>query len=324
EIFDICVNQHLGLGGGNMVYLDLTHMSREYLERKLGGILEIYRKFAGDDPCELPMKIFPGVHYSMGGLWTTYTRKSDGKGMEFGAPKSMMTNITGLYAFGEVNYQYHGGTRLGANALLSCIFDGLFCGKGVVNYVRDETAEPAAMIHQGIYDTMLKQEKSKVDALIERAGGENPYHIGIEMGEEMTAASTVVKTEARMQKALTKIQELQDRAENMTLSDTGMWTNQNLSYARALRDMLKLAEVILVGGIERKESRGSHYRTDYPERNDDRFLATTVASYDATTGRPTISWEDIDADLVAPRARTYGAVDKAHNAKTQAAKPVTA
>ena len=76
EIFDICVNQGMGVGGENQVYLDLTHLDRDYLERKLGGIVEIYRKFVGEDPAEVPMRIFPGVHYSMGGLWTTYTPRT--------------------------------------------------------------------------------------------------------------------------------------------------------------------------------------------------------------------------------------------------------
>ena len=308
EIFDVCVNEGLGIGGGNMVYLDLSHMDADYLERKLGGILEIYRKFAGEEPSETPMKIFPGVHYSMGGLWTTYEAKPDLQGMVYGSPSSMVTNIPGLYAFGEVNYQYHGGTRLGANALLSCIFDGLFCGAGVVTYVQD-VGRPAAELNVGPFEAVVAQETSKVEGLIAGAGDENPYRIGREMGEEMTAASTVVKTEERMLSAMTKLHELQERATRMRLSDTGMWTNQNLSYARALRDMLMLAEVILQGGIDRKESRGSHYRSDYTERNDEQFLNTTIASYDPATGRPVITWEDIELGLVEPRARTYGKVE---------------
>ncbi len=307
EIFDTCVNQGLGIGGGNMVYLDLSHMDSEYLERKLGGILEIYRKFAGENPTEVPMKIFPGVHYSMGGMWTTYTPADDLKGMVPGATNSMMTNIPGLYAFGEVNYQYHGGTRLGANALLSCIFDGLFCGAGVANYAREQ-AKCAEDLDAAPFAAVVDQEERKVRALIEGSGGENPYEIGREMGDEMTAASTVVKTEERMLKGMEKIRELQDRAQNMTLSDTGMWTNQNLSYARALRDMLILAEVILRGGIDRKESRGSHYRPDYPER-DDAFLKTTMARHDPGSGRPEMWYEAVEIGLVQPRARTYGAVD---------------
>src|SRR5690606_11988309 len=160
EIFEVCVNG-FGIGGENSVYLDLTHLGREYLERKLGGIIDIYRKFVGEAPVDVPMRIFPGVHYSMGGLYTTFTAKDDDRGMVFGAPNSMMTNVPGLYAFGEVNYQYHGANRLGANALLSCIFDGLFCGMGVVNFVRDVNRRSAVGRSQGVYDAIVKQEEAR-------------------------------------------------------------------------------------------------------------------------------------------------------------------
>ena len=309
EIFDICVNEGLGVGGGNMVYLDLTHLGREYLERKLGGIIEIYRKFVGEDPAEVPMKIFPGVHYSMGGLWTHYEAKDDLNGMVFGAPKNMMTNVNGLYAFGEVNYQYHGANRLGANALLSCIFDGLFCGQSVVNHVRDGLDHSAEDVHQSVYDRVVAQEEDRGKQLIASTGGENPYQIGRELGDEMTAACTVVKTEQRLLKAREKLAELRDRFARVSLTETGMWTNQNLSYARAVGDMVKLADAILEGSIARKESRGAHYRTDYPDRNDDQFLKTTVATFDAESGRTKIDFEPVETGLVKPRARTYGRVD---------------
>ena len=308
EIFDICVNQGLGVGGGNMVYLDLTHLGREYLELKLGGIIEIYRKFVGEDPALVPMKIFPGVHYSMGGLWTQYTAKDDLRGMAMGSANSMMTNIPGLYAFGEVNYQYHGANRLGANALLSCIFDGLFCGAGVANYVLEGVTTTSARLDQSIYDAAVSQQQEIVDRLINAGGKESPYQIGRELGEEMTAASTVVKSEQRLLRAIEALHQLQGRYQSIGLSDTGMWTNQNLSYARALGDMLKLAEVILQGGIDRKESRGAHYRTDFPDRDDANFLKTTVAKYDPDTGRPEIFLEPVETGLVPPRARTYGKV----------------
>ncbi len=319
EIFDVCVNHGMGVGGGNMVYLDLTEKPKEYLETKLGGILEIYRKFVGDDPTETPMKIFPGVHYSMGGLWTTYTPKADGRGMEHGAPNSMMTNIAGLYAFGEVNYQYHGGTRLGANALLSCIFDGLFCGFGVANYARDVAPSPVEADAK-LFDSARAAEESRQQQLIDGRGEENPYLIGKELGEEMTACSTVVKTEQRMLQGMAKLQQLKERAARMRLSDTGLWTNQNLSHARAVMDMIRLGEAMLLGGLERKESRGSHYRLDYPERDDARFLKTTLATFDAAADRPVITWEDVNVSLVEPRARTYGKVDATPTTKASGEK----
>ncbi|MFZ9914297.1 MAG: succinate dehydrogenase flavoprotein subunit [Phycisphaerales bacterium] len=307
EIFEICVKDGLGVGGGNMVYLDLTHLGRDYLERKLGGIIEIYRKFVGEDPAEVPMKIFPGVHYSMGGLWTTYTAKSDGKGMEMGAPNSMMTNIDGLFAFGEANYQYHGANRLGANALLSCIFDGLFCGAGVANYVRDRK-QSALDAAASVFTNAESREQARMQSLVDSKGGENPYAIAKEMGDEMTAASTVVKDAARLQQARTKLANLRDRFRRISLSDTGMWTNQNLSFARATGDMLILAEAIIEGGLERKESRGSHFRTDFPNRDDANFLRTTVAKFDPESTKPVIAFEPVPLPLVQPRARTYGKV----------------
>jgi succinate dehydrogenase flavoprotein subunit len=308
EIFNVCVNEGRGIGGGNMVYLDLSHIPAEELDRKLGGIMEIYEKFAGDDPRYAPMKIFPAVHYTMGGLYTTYEANDNKQGMKLGSHNAMMTNIKGLYALGECNYQYHGGTRLGANALLSCIFDGLFCGMGIANYAREGKGTPASEIAQNVFDRAVEQEEAKAKKLIDTAGndGENPYLIAKEMGEEMTAASTVVKTEERMLQAMDKVRELQGRFENVSLSDSGMWTNQNLSFSRAVGDMLIQAEVILQGGIDRKESRGSHYRPDYPDRHDEQFMKTTVAAHDAETGHPKFWYEDIDATLVEPRARTYG------------------
>jgi len=304
EIFDVCVNDGLGVGGGNMVYLDLSFMENEELERKLGGIMEIYRKFAGDDPCELPMKIFPAVHYTMGGMWTTYTAKEDGRGMVEEAPNTMMTNIPGLFALGEASYHYHGGTRLGANALLSCAFDGLFAGTGIANYATNEP-KPAADFDDSIFNAVVDQEKQRQQKLIDATGDENPYAIAREMGEEMTAAATVVKTEDRMVKALADIQELQERYKNVSLADHDLWTNQNLAFARALDDMLIMAEFTLLGGINRKESRGSHYRPDYPERHDEQFLKTTIAEYDSATGKPKMSYEEVDISLVEPRARSY-------------------
>lgn len=113
EIFNVCVDRGLGIDGKNQVYLDVTHIDKPTLEYKLGGVLEIYKKFMGEDPYTKPMKVFPAVHYTMGGLWVDYYQ---------------MTNIPGLFAAGECEYQYHGANRLGANSLLSCIHGGTVAG----------------------------------------------------------------------------------------------------------------------------------------------------------------------------------------------------
>ncbi len=354
EIFDVCVNQHMGVDGENQVYLDLTHMDPEYLTRKLGGILEIYEKFVGDDPRFTPMRIFPTVHYSMGGLWTQHTPGSyrpdtqhgdhqpgwqapigtePGMGMQVGAPNNMMTNIKGLYAFGEVNFAYHGATRLGANALLSCIFDGLFCGQGVARYVKEhEPAEkPSTAMEASLFDSAASAEQTKADNLLATVGKgkespeTNPYVIGRELGEEMTAACTVVKTGERLGTCTSKLAELRERFERVRLGDAATWTNQSLSYTRSVGDMILLAQVIAKGSLERQESRGSHYRLDFPDRDDSRFLKTTIVEYhqgDADEHR--LSWGDVDTSLVKPRPRTYGKVDaKADTKPDKEAEPAS-
>jgi succinate dehydrogenase / fumarate reductase flavoprotein subunit len=349
EIFSICVNEGLGVWGENQVFLDLTHLPAS-THHKLEGILEIYKKFVGEDPQHEPMRIFPSVHYSMGGLWTTYTKgsynpadargkhksgspapieSSIGQGMQPGATNNMVTNVPGLYAFGEVNFAYHGANRLGANALLSCLFDGLFCGQGVVNYIRNEAPAkaPAADLPASTFDRVVAQESQKMQRLIATVGSgspepaTNPYQIGKELGDEMTSACTVVREAGRLKQCLAKLAELRERFSRARLGDNASWTNQSFSYTRAMGDMLILAEAVAQGALARRESRGAHYRTDFPDRNDAEFMKSTVARFDASANATSLTHQPIDASLIVPTARTYGKKD---DKKADAAKPVAA
>jgi succinate dehydrogenase / fumarate reductase flavoprotein subunit len=349
EIFDVCVNQDLGVGGENSVYLDLTHRDPDYLTRKLGGILEIYEKFVGEDPRFTPMKIFPAVHYSMGGLWAGFKPgsyqpaqplpghksgsrsplSSDiGQGMQPGAIENARTNIDGLYAFGEVSFAYHGANRLGANALLSCIFDGLFCGQSVLNYVKDcePSKSPADKLPDATYRRVVEQEENKQKNLLDSVSHAaedrtNPYIIHKELGNEMTAACTVVREENRLRQCQNKLRELRERFASVRLGDNAAWTNQTLSYTRAVGDMLVLSEALALGAVLRKESRGAHYRTDYPERDDENFMKTSLAKYDVSSKTTSIEFIPIDASLIQPRARTYGKKESDASGK---AKPAVA
>src|SRR5215208_1536886 len=284
EIFDVC-QKGFGVGGGNMVYLDLRDITKQIGRKavlgKLEGILEIYEKFVGTDPLDEPMKIFPAVHYSMGGLWTTFTKDAKTGGLKAGAPNNMSTNIPGLYAMGEVNFGYHGANRLGANSLLSCIFDGLFGGPGIKNYTTDAARVASADVPQGAYDAAVKQETDRQNWLLSNNGDENPYLLWQEMGKWMTDYCTVVRRRDGLEKTLARCQEWKGRYRRVKLSDTGMWTNQNLSFARAVRDMILQAEAILKGALLRTESRGAHYRDDFPRRDDANFLKATIATYNA-------------------------------------------
>ena len=259
EIFAVC-QQGLGVGGGNMVYLDLhdevQKRGRHALQNKLEGILEIYEKFVGTDPLDVPMKIFPAVHYSMGGLWAGLPKTPRPAGSSSGEPNNMMTNVPGLYAMGEVSFAYHGANRLGANSLLSCLFDGLFGGLCVRNYINDVVKGPASDLGESVYDAVVTQETDRQNWLVKNTGGENPYLLWQEMGKAMTDYCTVVRFNDKLEQTIEKCQDWKARYKRVQLSDTGMWTNQNLSFARA-RDMIAMAEAILQGALlsQRKQRR---------------------------------------------------------------------
>jgi len=163
------------------------------------------------------------------------------------------------------------------------------------------------------------QENDRVQWLIGNQGAENPYLLWQEMGKWLADHCTIVRYNDKLKLTLDKYQEWKERYRKVKLSDTGMWTNQNLSFARATRDMIVLAEAVLTGALLRNESRGAHYKPEYPERDDANFLKATIGRYDAKTQSPQISYEPVDTSLIAPRARTYG---KKPDAKAE--KPVAA
>lgn len=309
EIFKMCLDG-FGVGGGNMVYLDLgdevKRIGRAAILNKLEGILEIYEKFVGTDPLEEPMKIFPAVHYTMGGLYVGFVKDEKTGGLKAGDPGNMMTNVPGLYAMGESSFAYHGANRLGANSLLSCLFDGLFGGGCIRNYINDVVPTAAADLPGETYAAIVRQEEAKQARLINSKGDENPYLLWGDMGRAMTENVTVVRYNDRLEKTLAECQDWKARYANVRLSDTGMYTNQNLSFARALGDMILMAEALIKGALQRNESRGAHYKPDFAERDDETFLKTTLATYNAARAAAEISYGPVDVSLVPPRARTYG------------------
>lgn len=290
EIFDVCVNQKLGINGENMVYLDLSHKDPHELDVKLGGIIEIYEKFMGDDPRKVPMKIFPAVHYSMGGLWVDYDQQ---------------TNIPGLFAAGECDYSQHGANRLGANSLLSAIYGGMVAGPNAVRYISG-LEKSADSISSTVFDNHVKQEQEKWNGIMSmNKGTENAYVLHKELGEWMTANVTVVRYNDKLKQTDDKIVELLERYKNIDINDTAKWSNQGAMFTRQLKNMLHLARVITIGALNRNESRGAHYKPDFPERNDDEFMKTTMASFTGENTAPAFHYEEIDVSLIPPRKRDY-------------------
>ncbi|HUK88491.1 MAG TPA: succinate dehydrogenase flavoprotein subunit, partial [Terriglobales bacterium] len=251
-IHKVVYEHDLGVEGQPMVYLDLTHIERAVLDRKLEGILEIYQKFIGDDPHDVPMKIFPGMHYTMGGLWVDFKQA---------------TNLPGIFAAGECEYQYHGANRLGANSLVSCIWGGFVAGPEAVKYA--VSAPPAT---NGCFEAERKRQEEINARLVKSDGTENPFRLWRELGEIMTRNCTVIRYNKNLKETDAKLHELLERFQHINLSDKQMWANTTFTFTRQLYNMLQLARVIAQGAGMRDESRGAHYKPEFPERDDKNWL----------------------------------------------------
>ena len=288
-IHKVVYEHELGIDGQPMVYLDLTHIDAATLDRKLEGILEIYQKFVGDDPRRVPMKIFPGMHYTMGGLWVDFEQ---------------MTNIPGIFAAGESEYNYHGANRLGANSLLSCIYGGFQAGPNALKYAKGLASAPA----NGYGDNERKRQEEINGRLLSSTGTENPFKLWRELGETMTKNVTVLRYNKALGETDEKIVELLERFRNINLSDKSAWANTSFAFTRQLYNMLQLGRVVTQGAQLRDESRGAHYKPDFPERDDERFLKTTKASFAPDADEPRFTFEAVDTQYIKPRPRRYDAV----------------
>jgi succinate dehydrogenase / fumarate reductase flavoprotein subunit len=290
EIFQVCI-EGMGVGGENQVYLDLTHIPADVLDRKLGAILEIYEMFVGDDPRHVPMRIFPGVHYSMGGLWVDFNQR---------------TNVPGLLAAGECDYSIHGANRLGANSLVSCVYGGFVAAPAAIEYAKN--VERNGADGSRIYDQELKLQTEINERLIKQSGNENQYVLHQEMGKWMTDNVTVVRYNDKLKATDNKLLELMDRYKRISINDSNLWATMALPHARHLANMLELARVITLGALNRNESRGAHYKPEFPDRDDENFLKTTIAEYSGEG--PVFSWDPVDVSLIQPRKRDYSKAKK--------------
>jgi succinate dehydrogenase / fumarate reductase, flavoprotein subunit len=320
EIFDVCRNHGMGVGGKDGVYLDVTHIAAKVLDEKIKGVMEIYEKFVGDDPRTTPMVIFPGMHYSMGGLWVGFEA---GKNQEplLDSPKNQATNIPGLFASGEADHAYHGGNRLGANSLLSCIYAGMIGGPAMVAYSKNN-AKGSAAVGDKPFEQARKFWVERFETIRKMGGKENPYQIGKDLGDVMTENVTVVRYNDRLQKTLVRIQELKDRWARCNVLDTSNNSNRSLSYVNQLWNMLELGHVITKSALMRDESRGAHYKPDFslpePKTKDPRedpqwmqlwkarhekWAKTTMARF--SPSGPEISYEAISTPVLEPEPRWY-------------------
>jgi len=234
------------------------------------------------------MKIFPGMHYTMGGVWVD---------------NDQMTNIPGIFAAGECEYQYHGANRLGANSLVSCIHGGFIAGPNAVRYAKNVAAAEG----DGGAGAEIARQAAINKELIENEGGENPFKLWRELGATMTEHATVIRYNKGLQQADEKILELLERYNRVNLSDKSQWANTSFVFARQLYNMLELSRTVVQGALLRDESRGAHYKPDFPERNDEKYLKTTKAGFTGDIAGPKFEFEAVDTQFIKPRPRRYDA-----------------
>jgi succinate dehydrogenase / fumarate reductase flavoprotein subunit len=321
EIFQVCREMGMGIGGRDAVYLDVTHIPARTLDAKIKGVMEIYEKFVGDDPRRIPMAIFPGMHYSMGGLWVQF---KPGANLEPEAahPLNQQTNVPGLFAAGEADYAFHGANRLGANSLLSCIYSGMIGGPSMVSYSRSN-ARSAEAVSPRYFDDAVRYWKERFAGIRAMQGTENPYQLGHELGDLMTENCTVVRYNDKLRNTLTRIKELRERWKSVNVLDPSNNSNRTLSYVNQLWNMFNLAEVIAKGALMRDESRGAHYKPEFtlpePKTKDPRedpqwmelwrerhekWAKTSMARLD-DKGEVQISYEPIPTPVLDPEPRWY-------------------
>ena len=306
-IYCVC-RMKKGIREREQVYLDITQLhqsrggpyTRDQINDKLEGVLEIYEKFMREDPIDLPMRIYPAVHYTMGGLWVDYAVNADGT-WNVDEPRNQMTNVPGVYAAGECDFQYHGANRLGANALLSCLVGGEIAAQGIMAYLKQ-----ADLSHQGIESHLsdaTSLRRSEYEALRKSNGSENPYRLHAELADTMWNKCGIWRTQKDLLSGRDKLDELAARARKCDLIDDSGWTNQAVPFTRALINMIEQSKAIVGGAIVRDESRGAHFKMDTPDRDDVKWLKTTLAEW--SPGGPKFSFEPIDCRTISARPRKY-------------------
>ena len=308
-IFKVCVHMGLGIDGENRVYLDLSHIDPHYLERKLGGILEIYMDFVGKDPRKVPMEIFPSVHYSMGGIWVDRLHH---------------TNIKGLMASGECDYQYHGANRLGANSLLSAAYSGTVSGPEAMRMAK--SGELGDALTQAELDKARQEVVDQFEGILKMDGPENAHKLHHELGDLMYKYVSIERDNNGLDQCLVELKEILKRWDNIGLTDRGHWANQEAMFVRQLRNMILYAMCITKAARCRDESRGAHAKILLDEsgermtdadgelvfygRDDEHFMKTSIVDYDPKTEEPIISYMDFEHSLIKARARNYAVAKK--------------
>jgi succinate dehydrogenase / fumarate reductase flavoprotein subunit len=272
-----------GRGVDGCVFLDARHLGEKLISERLSQIRDLGRDFANVDMVHDPVPIRPGMHYQMGGIKTD----SDG-----------VTSVPGLYAAGEVAcVSVHGGNRLGANSLLDTLVFGRRSGEHASDLANSKP-------HKNIGDAHADGDKAEIQSILDRNGdGELFGRIRFDLGQTMNDHLAVFREQSGMESALQEIEVLRGRFQSVIVHDKGKTFNTNLIFTLELGFMLDCAETVVLSALERRESRGAHYRTDMTDRDDEQWLKHILVR--RTLEGPEVEYQPVTITKWQPEIRSY-------------------
>ncbi|WP_430501034.1 fumarate reductase/succinate dehydrogenase flavoprotein subunit [Micromonospora trifolii] len=283
------------------VYLDFAdaigRLGRKAIEAKYGNLFEMYERITGEDPYEVPMRIYPAVHYTMGGLWVDY---------------DLQSNIPGLFVIGEANFSDHGANRLGASALMQGLADGYFVlPTTIANYLASGPLEKVDASHPAAVEARTDVE-DRVQRLLAVDGDRTVDSFHRELGQIMWEHCGMERSEAGLRKAIDEIRALREQFwQRVKVSGTGEELNQSLEKAGRVADFFELAELMCIDALHREESCGGHFRAEHQtpdgeaQRDDDRFAYVAAWEFTADGEPSLLHKEDLKFEYVHPTQRSY-------------------
>ncbi|NPA33550.1 MAG: fumarate reductase/succinate dehydrogenase flavoprotein subunit [Chlorobi bacterium] len=287
---------------GRAVYLDLLdaikEQGRERIEAKYGNLFEMYEKITGESPWEVPMKIYPAVHYTMGGLWVSY---------------ELQTSIPGLYAIGEANFSDHGANRLGASALMQGLADGYYILPYTIGaYLANRLGEKLPDTESEEFKKTEQEVKERIEKLLSINGNTPPDEFHMKLGHILWDKVGLSRSKESLLQALQEIRELkQEFWKDVKVVGDANTINQELEKAGRIADFIELGELITIDALHREESCGAHFREEYqteegePLRRDDEFAYVAAWEYNGEGNPPILNKEPLKFEAIKPTVRSY-------------------
>ncbi len=296
DVVSRCMTGHIqkGLGVkspyGDHLWLDIRHLGEKHITTKLREVYEICHSFLGIDPVSQLIPVRPTQHYSMGGV------RTDKNGAAYG--------LKGLFSAGEsCCWDMHGFNRLGGNSLAETVVAGMIVGEKIVEFLKGHETS----FDTGVVESALNKQQQRIDNLISGNGKEDVYPVRDAMQDVLMDYVGIFRNEKDLSLAVEKLEEIHERANNIKLKSNGIGANPEMALALRLPGMVRLALCVAYGALERKESRGSHAREDYPERNDRDWLVRTLAYWKEGATLPELRYEPATNIVeLPPGDRGYG------------------